>query len=66
MAAASTRIVSLTITEGGYSLHHVTGEFDASSPAVTLDLESGAAPRTVFGLVVEALRRRATGHARSR
>ena len=29
MAAESTRIVSLTVTEGGYNLHHVTGEFDA-------------------------------------
>jgi mannitol 2-dehydrogenase len=58
MAAGSTRIVSLTVTEGGYNLHHVTGAFDAGDPAVVADLEPGASPRTVFGLVTEALRRR--------
>jgi mannitol 2-dehydrogenase len=58
MAAASTRIVSLTITEGGYNLHHVTGEFDAREPGVVADLEPGATPRTTFGLVTEALQRR--------
>jgi mannitol 2-dehydrogenase len=58
MAARSTRIVSLTVTEGGYNLHPVTGEFDAADPAVARDLEPGATPHTTFGLVVEALRRR--------
>jgi mannitol 2-dehydrogenase len=58
MAAPSTRIVSLTITEGGYNLHNATGEFDAANPDVLADLEPGAVPRTTFGLVTEALRRR--------
>ncbi|MBE2319433.1 mannitol dehydrogenase family protein [Solirubrobacter sp. CPCC 204708] len=58
MAAASTRIVSLTVTEGGYNLHHVTGEFDADAPSIVADLRPGATPRTTFGLVTEALRRR--------
>jgi mannitol 2-dehydrogenase len=58
MAAASTRIVSLTITEGGYNLNDTTGEFDAASPRVIDDLQPGAVPLTVFGLVTEALRRR--------
>jgi mannitol 2-dehydrogenase len=62
MAAPATRIVSLTVTEGGYNLGAVTGEFDASDPAVVADLRPGAVPRTVFGLVTEALaRRRARG-----
>ena len=62
LAAPATRIVSLTITEGGYSLDAVTGEFDASDPAVASDLRPGAVPHTVFGLVTEALaRRRARG-----
>ena len=34
MADAATRIVSLTVTEGGYNFHPVTGEFDADNPAV--------------------------------
>ncbi|MDR2112043.1 MAG: mannitol dehydrogenase family protein [Candidatus Accumulibacter sp.] len=58
MAAPSTRIVSMTITEGGYNFHHVTGEFDFGNPAVARDLAPSAAPQTVFGLVTEALRRR--------
>jgi mannitol 2-dehydrogenase len=58
MAAPTTRIVSLTITEGGYNINDVTGEFDASNEDVVRDLAPGAVPRTVFGLVIEALRRR--------
>jgi mannitol 2-dehydrogenase len=58
MAAAAVRIVSLTVTEGGYNIHHVTGEFDLTEPQVARDLEPGAVPRTTFGLIAEALRRR--------
>jgi len=58
MAAPSTRIVSLTITEGGYNISDVTGEFDVADPDVVRDLEPDAVPRTTFGLVTEALRRR--------
>jgi mannitol 2-dehydrogenase len=62
LTAPATRIVSLTITEGGYNINQVTGEFDVASPAVAADLAAdlaaGAAPATVFGFVVEALRRR--------
>ena len=58
MAAESTRIVSLTITEGGYHVHDATGEFDASHPDVMADLGAGASPRTTFGIITEALRRR--------
>ena len=58
MAAPATRIVSLTITEGGYNLDAVTGEFTATYPPVVADLQPGAVPRTVFGIVTEALARR--------
>jgi mannitol 2-dehydrogenase len=58
LADPSTRIVSLTVTEGGYNLDHVTGEFDATNPDVVRDLEPGATPRTTFGLITEGLRRR--------
>jgi mannitol 2-dehydrogenase len=58
LAAPATRIVSLTVTEGGYGISDVTGEFDPSSPDIAHDLEVGATPRTTFGLVTEALRRR--------
>jgi mannitol 2-dehydrogenase len=57
LAADTTRIVSLTVTEGGYSIDHVTGRF-AAGPDVRHDLQPGATPRTAFGLITEALRRR--------
>jgi mannitol 2-dehydrogenase len=63
VAAESTRIVSLTVTEGGYNIHDATGEFDVANADVIHDLEPGSVPRTTFGLVVEALwRRRQYGH----
>ncbi|MFG1906370.1 mannitol dehydrogenase family protein [Kribbella sp. NPDC048928] len=58
MTDPATRIVSLTITEGGYHVNQVTGELDASDPALAADLEPGATPGSVFGFIVEALRRR--------
>jgi mannitol 2-dehydrogenase len=58
LAAETTRIVSLTVTEGGYNFSAVTGEFDADDPDVISDLQPGAALRTTFGLVTEALVRR--------
>jgi mannitol 2-dehydrogenase len=58
LADPATRIVSLTITEGGYNISDVTGEFDASNPAIVADAQPGATPSTVFGIVVAGLRRR--------
>ncbi|WP_353713374.1 mannitol dehydrogenase family protein [Arthrobacter sp. K5] len=58
MASEQIRIVSLTVTEGGYNFHHVTGDFNAENPDVIHDLQPGAAPKTTFGLVTEALARR--------
>jgi len=58
LAAETTRIVSLTVTEGGYNISDVTGEFDPDNEDVAHDLEEGATPRTTFGLVTEALARR--------
>jgi mannitol 2-dehydrogenase len=58
LAAEATRIVSLTVTEGGYNIDDVTGEFDVANPDVVHDLEPGATPRTTFGLITEALNRR--------
>ncbi|SED75657.1 mannitol dehydrogenase family protein [Ruania alba] len=58
MVDPAVRIVSLTVTEGGYNVHPVTGEFDLENPAVRADLAPGATPTTSFGYVVEALHRR--------
>lgn len=62
MASPKTKIVSMTVTEGGYNFHQVTGRFDDTNPAVVADLVPGAVPTTTFGLITEALvRRRARG-----
>jgi mannitol 2-dehydrogenase len=58
LADPDVRIVSLTITEGGYNFHQVTGEFDLANPAVAADLRTPERPGTVFGLVAAALRLR--------
>lgn len=64
MADPTIKIVSLTVTEGGYNFHPVTGEFNLDSPQVRDDLAHPEQPSTSFGLVVEALvRRRARGIA---
>ncbi len=64
MADEATRIVSLTVTEGGYNFHAVTGRFDETNPDVAHDLQPGAVPKTTFGLVTAAiLRRRERGVA---
>ncbi|OJF13800.1 mannitol dehydrogenase family protein [Couchioplanes caeruleus] len=64
MADPDVRIVSLTVTEGGYNIDAVTGEFLADDPGVQHDLVPGVRPRTTFGLITEALaRRRARGVA---
>jgi mannitol 2-dehydrogenase len=58
MADPATRIVSLTITEGGYHVNQSTGEFDQSDARIQNDLADAAVPCTTFGFIVEALRRR--------
>lgn len=52
------RIVSMTVTEGGYNVHRSTGAFIEDDAGVQHDLAHPGEPRTVFGLVVEALRLR--------
>ncbi len=65
MTDPATRIVSLTITEGGYEIDRVTGEFSPSADVlVDATRPADATPSSVFGYVIEALaRRRARGIA---
>ena len=58
------RIVSLTITEGGYYISPATQSFDAAHPDIVADARDIAAPRTAFGVILAGLmRRRAAGVA---
>ena len=56
------RIVSLTITEGGYFINPANGQFDPASPAIAADGKNPTDPKTVFGFIVAGLKaRRAAG-----
>src|SRR5471032_2884977 len=55
LAAPSTRIVSLTITEGGYYVNQGTVEFDAAHPDIVYELAHPQAPRCSFGYLLAAL-----------
>lgn len=52
------RIVSLTVTEGGYLKRPADGAFAAEHVDVVHDVRHPDRPRTAFGYIVEALRRR--------
>lgn len=58
MSDPAIRIVSLTITEGGYYVNARTDGFDAAHPDIAHDAANPDAPRTVFGMMLAALRRR--------
>src|SRR6202162_1518028 len=60
MASPQTRIVSLTITEGGYYIDQSTGDLDEKNPDIQYDLAHPHEPRCSFGYLLEALDRRRT------
>lgn len=62
MSDPAIRIVSLTVTEGGYFIDPATGGFDAEHPDILHDAAHPDTPRTAFGAMIAALRiRRDTG-----
>ncbi|MBI1207350.1 MAG: mannitol dehydrogenase family protein [Azospirillum sp.] len=64
LSAATTRIVSLTVTEKGYCHDPATGSLNEDHPEIRHDLANPAAPRSAPGYLVAALaRRRAAGLA---
>jgi mannitol 2-dehydrogenase len=58
MADPDIKIISLTITEGGYNFNSATGEFLLAEPAIQRDLNNPGNPSTVFGYITQALKRR--------
>ena len=58
MADPAIRIVTLTVTEGGYFVDPATGGFDAGNAEIRHDAQCPDRPRTAFGAIVAALRRR--------
>jgi fructuronate reductase len=60
MADPTVRIVSLTVTEKGYCHDPAAGDLQPDHPDVVADLAAPERPRSVPGVLVEALRRRRT------
>ena len=58
LADADTKIVSLTITEGGYNFNPNTGEFNFDNPDIQRELQHPQDPKTVYGFLTAALKRR--------
>lgn len=58
LADPQIRIVSLTITEGGYCIDDSNGEFMAHLPQIQHDLAHPQTPKTVFGFLCAALEKR--------
>lgn len=58
IAAGNIKIITLTITEGGYNIDKATNEFILGDPKIKHDLENPGQPTTVFGFVAEGLRQR--------
>ncbi len=58
LADPAIRIVSLTITEGGYFIDPASGVFDPAHPAIAADAANPADPKTVFGLILAGLKAR--------
>ena len=58
LADPAIRIVSLTITEGGYFIDPATGAFDPTHPAMVADAGTPDAPKSVFGLIIAGLKKR--------
>lgn len=63
MAAADTRIVSLTVTEKGYCHDPASGQLRLDHPDIVHDLAHADSPRSAVGYIVRALAlRRSQGH----
>jgi mannitol 2-dehydrogenase len=58
LASPKTRIVSLTVTEGGYMIDPATGKFDPKHPALQRDAQNPDDPTTAFGLILRGLKLR--------
>lgn len=58
IADPTIRIVSMTITEGGYFINPASGHFDPEHPAIVADARNPDDPKTVFGIILAGLRLR--------
>jgi len=55
LAHNDTKVVSLTITEGGYNLNPITGDLDLENESIIHDIANPNDPTTAFGYIAAAL-----------
>ncbi len=65
MTDPQTKIVSLTVTEGGYFVDASTGTFDVTHPDIAADIKNPSAPKTVFGAILASLAARRAERAQA-
>lgn len=58
MAHPATKIVSLTITEGGYNFNPSTGAFDFENPDIQYEINHPDDPKTIYGFLTASLKKR--------
>jgi len=58
MSEPDVKIISLTITEGGYNFDAATGDFMLNEPAIQRDLKNPENPKTIFGYLTQAMKLR--------
>jgi mannitol 2-dehydrogenase len=65
LAHSETKIVSLTITEGGYNIKSSTGELDIENPDIAHDIAHPNDPKTAFGYIAAALKIRKANNSQA-
>lgn len=58
IAESNIKIITLTITEGGYNLDKVSGKFNLEDESIDSELKNKNNPKTVFGLIAHGLQKR--------
>lgn len=58
MAHSDVKIITLTITEGGYNYNEVTKDFNFENPLIEHDLNNPQSPKTIYGYLTQALKLR--------
>jgi len=56
MSSPEVKIISLTITEGGYNYIESSKSFNYNDPAIIKDIQNQKSPNTVFGYLARALK----------
>ena len=62
IAKASTKIISLTVTEAGYLISQSSNGLNMQAPEIEHDLKNSNVPKSAIGIIVRGLEKRANTH----